>query len=107
MAFDVSKLTLGEIAKVEELAGFGIGLIEDAATPKGRLFIALAYVIEKRRDPSYTLARAEQLTLVDAERIVSGGEDVLADAVQTPFPTQPASVSEQSSPNNWPNSSSI
>lgn len=107
MAFDVSKLTLGEIAKVEELSGFGIGLIEDPATPKGKLFVALAYVIEKRRDPTYTLAKAEALTLIDAERIVSGGEAELAEVVASPFPTQAAPGSGQSSPENWPNSSSI
>lgn len=100
MAFDVSKLTLGEIAKVEEISGFGIGLIEDPATPKGKLFIALAYVIRKREEPTYTLAKAEQLTLIEAEQIVTGGEDVLEEALAAPFPTQPAPGVELSSPAN-------
>lgn len=106
MAFDVSKLTLGEIAKVEELSGYSVGLIEDPATPKGKLFVALAYVIQKRIDPTYTLARAEQLTLIEAEAIVTGGDAVVYGAAQ-PFPTQPAPGPELSSRENWPNSSSI
>lgn len=105
MAFDVSKLTLGEIAKVEELSGYGIGMIEDPATPKGKLFVALAYIIQKRSDPTYTLAKAEQLTLIEAERIVTGGDAIVDGAAV--FPTQPAPASEQSSHGNWPNSSSI
>lgn len=106
MAFDVSKLTLGEIAKVEELSGFGIGLIEDPATPKGKLFVALAYIIQKRNDPTYTLAKAEGLTLVEAEQIVTGGAEALDEAL-APFPTVPATVSEQSSQLSSQNSSSI
>jgi hypothetical protein len=105
MAFDVSKLTLGEIAKVEEISGYGIGMIEDPATPKGKLFVALSYVIQKRTDPTYTLARAEGLTLVEAEQIVTGGAENEEERPPFPMPTAPAPAPV--SPEIWPNSSSI
>lgn len=87
MAFDVSKLTLGEIAKVEELSGVAVGLIEDAGTPKGRMFAALAYVMKKRDDPSYTIAKAEALTLDEVTEMLGdndGGEIDLGKATTAP-----------------------
>lgn len=89
MAFDVSKMTLGEIAKVEQIAGISVSLIEHDEAPKGMLLAGLAYVIQKRSDPSYTLARAEALTLEEATDMLdtdADSDDPEADAGEPAFP---------------------
>lgn len=91
-AFDVSTLTLGEVAKVEEISGVAVGLIEDATVPKGKLFAALVYVVQKRSDPKYTLAMAMDLSLDDATNLLGGSspDDAVAGLAAAPF-DQPAS----------------
>lgn len=45
--FDPTKLTLGEVSRVEELSGVALDQIEDA--PKGRMLAALL-LVKRRRD---------------------------------------------------------
>jgi hypothetical protein len=74
MAFSdqIEKLTLGELATVEEL---GKGPISDLANdekPKMRMLIALAFVVKKREDPSFTINRAEALTMPELQALTGG-----------------------------------
>jgi hypothetical protein len=75
MAFDINKLTLGEVARIEEIAGQPVSLFADDAAPKGRLLIALAYVANRRHDPSYTLEQAEALTMPELQEVMGGDPD--------------------------------
>lgn len=47
--FDIQKLTLGELAKVEELAGLSMSALGDDAAPKGLALAALAMVVKRRQ----------------------------------------------------------
>ena len=72
---DVTSLTLGEIAKVEEMSGLPIAALGDPEKPKGKLLVALAYVIKKRENPKFTQLEAEALTMADIEGIIGTVED--------------------------------
>lgn len=76
MAFDIKSLTLGEIAKVEELSGQGIGVLEDEEKPKGLALAALAFVIKRRTGhPSFTWNQAQALTADEAYTLLTGDEE--------------------------------
>jgi len=72
--FDASSLTLGEIAKVEDISGQSIGSISDDSAPKGHALSALVYVLKRREDPAFTLASAERFTLEEATELLSPSE---------------------------------
>lgn len=67
---DINSLTLGEVAKVEQLSGQGIGLIADEAQPKGLAMAALAFVWHRRSEPAFTWNDAQALTLDRAKEIL-------------------------------------
>lgn len=73
--FDINTLTLGEVAKVEEISGQAITSVGDAKTPKARLMCGLAFVIQRRSLPGYTLKLAEALTLAEAQEIIGWNDD--------------------------------
>lgn len=45
---DLTRLTLGEVAKIEELSGRPLAAISDDDTPQGKLLAALVFVSERR-----------------------------------------------------------
>jgi hypothetical protein len=69
---DIQNLTLGEIATVERLSGRAFADISDESLPKGELLSALAFVIKKRADQSFTYEQAQQLTMSDIELLLAG-----------------------------------
>jgi hypothetical protein len=76
--FDVNTLTLGEIAKVEQLSGQPIVSIGDQAAPKGAALAALAMVIKRRTgDPRFSWDAAQNLTMAEAMEIVGLDDDDL------------------------------
>ena len=71
---NLSKLTLGEIATIEELGKCSISDFSDDSKPKGRPMIAMAYVLKKREDPKFTINQAEALTMEDIASMTGAGE---------------------------------
>lgn len=61
----MSDLTLGELAKIEELGGKNISALEDSENPQIKMIMALMYVVEKRENPSITFMQIENKTLDD------------------------------------------
>lgn len=72
--FDVNKLTMGEIARVEELSGQSIAMFGEDETPKGKFLAALVYVFKRRSEPKYTWNEACGLTLPEASEILGLGD---------------------------------
>jgi hypothetical protein len=72
---DISNLTLGEIAKVEEVSGQALAQLSEDDAPKGRLLAALALVIKRRTNPKYSLEEAEALTMNDINALLSGDDE--------------------------------
>jgi len=67
---DIQKLTIGEVAKVEELSGLPISALGDENKPKGKLLVALVYVIKRREDDSFRPHDAEKFTMEEVEAIL-------------------------------------
>lgn len=73
--FDASSLTLGEVAEIENLSGYAIGMMNDPATPAAGMLTAVAYVIKKRENPKYTYAMATTLTMAEVEALMPDDDD--------------------------------
>lgn len=71
---DFENITLGEIAEIEEYARMSFSEIGDDKPGVYRLRIALAWVIKRREDPSFTLGQAEQLTPNDLTALFENDE---------------------------------
>lgn len=74
---DIKNLTLGEIAKVEELAGLPIGALTEDDKPKGKLMAALAFVIKRREDPKFTLESANNMTMDEITTLLMGDDEAV------------------------------
>lgn len=72
---DISKLTLGEVAKVEELSGQSLRGMGDEAQPMGKMLAALAFVFTRRTNPKYTWNDALGLTIDEANAAVGITDD--------------------------------
>lgn len=79
---DFTRLTLGEIAKLEELTGLSIDRIASADAPKGKLLAAMAYVASRRRgtplsfDEALGLSIPETNELLGLTELTAGADDV-------------------------------
>jgi hypothetical protein len=62
---DFDDITLGEIAEIEDYAGLPFSEIGEEKVGVIKLRIALAWVLKRRTDPSFTIKDAERLTTSD------------------------------------------
>ena len=77
---DIQKLTLGEIAKVEELSGLSINEIGSQKAPQGKALAALVFVMKRRDDNKFTFADAMDLSMDEVTEILGlNDEDDVAD----------------------------
>ena len=58
---DVTKLTIGEMAKVEELSGSPMGHFGNDDKPQAMLMAALVFVLKKRENPDFKFAQALEM----------------------------------------------
>lgn len=73
---DIKNLTMGEIAKVEELSGQPLAALADDDKPKGKLMAALAFVIKRREDPKFTLESANNMTMAEITALLEDDDKV-------------------------------
>lgn len=71
---NVEQLTIGEIAKVEELSGQSINALGDPSTPQGKVMAALVYVFKRRNDQSFKFEDAMNMQLSEIQEVL-GLED--------------------------------
>ena len=64
---NVNELTLGDVAEVEELSGQPLAALGDSNAPKGKLMVALAWIIKRKEDPKFTYEHAKKLTMDEIE----------------------------------------
>lgn len=71
------KLTLGETATVEQIAGLPIDALNDPTQPKSKLLAALVMVLKKRTHPDFTLDDAFSMDTDEAAALLASldGED--------------------------------
>lgn len=82
---DVNKLTLGEVAKIEELSGQPISAIGDDDKPKGLALAALAFVAKRREDKAFSWNAAQELTFDEAQAILGLNQDDDEEATDAPL----------------------
>lgn len=82
--YDINKLTLGEVAKVEELSGHSIREFQSDQTPAGKMMAALAFVVKRRTgSPEFKWSEALELTMGQANEILGIGDETPEDAEAT------------------------
>ena len=72
---DISKLTLEEVGTIEQKSGLPFGAIGDNSKPKGKLFQALAYVIKRRENPSFSWTDAGKMTFDEINALITPEKD--------------------------------
>lgn len=75
MNVDVNSLTLGEVAAVENLSGVAIDQLGEAGVPKGKLYAALVFVMNKRHNPEYTFEDALNMDMTALAELFSADAD--------------------------------
>ena len=66
----IERLTVGDIAIVEDLSGQGMAALGDESAPKGKLMAALAYVIKRKQDKGFTFADALDMTMTEVQEVL-------------------------------------
>lgn len=91
-AFDFDTLTLGEVATIEDLSGYGIGAL-DEGTPQGK-FLAALYMVAKRRsgEPTFTFNKALGASITEAQEFLGLGDDTDTE------PSVPAATVQDAAP---------
>ena len=59
----MTKLTVGDIAEIEQISDLPFSALGDANTPKGKLMQAVAYVLKRKDNPAFTFEDAGQLSM--------------------------------------------
>ena len=72
---NVNDLTLGEVEEVENYSGLPMAALADPDAKKGRLLVALAWVIKRKEDPSFTLESAKRLSMGDINDLLTDEDD--------------------------------
>ena len=60
---DISDLTIAEVVLIEDKTGLPLDALGDADKPKGRMLQALAFIVKRREDPTYTWEQAGELKI--------------------------------------------
>lgn len=68
---DIQTLTLGEVSKIEEISGLPLSAMADEDKPKGKQMAAIAFILMKREDATFTLKQAEALTFSEVTALLS------------------------------------
>ena len=71
---NVEDLTLGEVEEVENYAGLPLASLADDNAPKGKLMVALGWIMKRKSDPSFTLQQAKMMTSKDLNDLL-GADD--------------------------------
>lgn len=69
-----SSLTMHEISVVEKHGGASITSLANEDSPKGLPFAALAMVIKRRTDPTFSWADAQALTMSEVSALIGLSE---------------------------------
>jgi hypothetical protein len=66
----MSKLTVGDIAIVEEMSGLSIGTMGDEDKPKGKMLAAMVYAIKRKQDKEFTFQDALEMNFDEVSKFL-------------------------------------
>lgn len=72
---DINTLTLGEVAKIEELSGQSVAALAKDDAPKGLSMAAMAYVTKRRTDLTFKWEDALALTMPEVYEILGMSDE--------------------------------
>ncbi len=72
---NVNDLTMGEIDEVETFAGQPLSTLASTEQSNTKLLIGLAWVINRKADPKFTLEHAKKLTMNEITSLLEDDED--------------------------------
>lgn len=76
MKFDVQKLTLGEVAFIEDKAGQSMSSFGDDETPRGRMLAAMVTIAKRRGgEPKFRFEDAMAIGMDEAREILGISDD--------------------------------
>lgn len=73
-------LKMSELGLVESKSGMGIGSMSDMNLPKAALLTAMAWIVRKRENPTFTYEQAEDLTQSEVNEILGMDDEEGEDA---------------------------
>jgi hypothetical protein len=73
--FDFESLTLDEVEQIELITGSSIDQLLDAGQAKGKALKAIIFIMQKRKDPSFTIEQAGKIPLAEANKMFTGESD--------------------------------
>ena len=73
-------LTIGEIAKVEELSGLSATQFESEDSPKAMLLAAMAYVVKRREDPKAKFTDVLDMDMEEVSNIVADFQTAVSES---------------------------
>lgn len=74
---DLTRLTLGEVAKLEDLSGLSLDRIGDTDAPKGKLLAAMVFVSERRKGHAISWPECLNLETPDAMAMLGLDPDAI------------------------------
>ena len=75
MSFTLEDLTLGDVEDVETYAGQPLASLADASSNKGRLMTALAWVIQRKENPKFSLEDAKKMPMGEITKLLNSEDE--------------------------------
>lgn len=75
MSFTLEDLTLGDVEDVEKYAGQPLASLADASSNKGRLMTALAWVIQRKENPKFSLEDAKKMPMGEITKLLNSEDE--------------------------------
>lgn len=72
---DIAQLTIGEMAKVEELAKAPLGHFGDEDKPQAKLYAALVFVLKRRENKDFSIDDAMNMTMDEMATFLGVDDD--------------------------------
>ena len=66
----MAKLTVGDIAEIEEISKLPFSALGDTQTPKGKLMQAVAFVLKRKDNPAFTFEDAGKLSMDEINHLL-------------------------------------
>jgi hypothetical protein len=66
----MNQLTVGDIAEIETISDLPFAALGDASVPKGKLLQAVAYVLKRKTNPTFTMEDAGKLSMEEMNALL-------------------------------------
>lgn len=75
--FSIDSLTIGELCDLEEVSGLSFDQMNFNKLT-GKMALAIAWILEKRNNPKFTLSEAKNMKVIDLTALTTGKSQSVA-----------------------------